>query len=411
MSIDFLITIYILVVTTYYILVNLSGIMINIFCGTLSVKRNYHYEPTVSVVMSCYNEGEAVYNTIKSMRTSDYPTEKLEIIAIDDRSKDNSFHWISEAAKDFPNVIARQSKKNQGKAHNVLDAYALSQGEIILSVDSDCVFEPNAVRELVACFTERKIAAVGGRVGISNSNDNWLTRFQTIAYALSFLVLKSPEKLFRKIQCLSGPLVAIRRECFEEIKDEIRSRHFLGIRITNGEDRALTQMLLFRGYNTYLNNDAKCYTQVPTHFSQYAKQQLRWRRSAVGQYLQLVFSLHRMILNNGILSSVFSLMPILVLLFWNMLVITSWLSGNAIASLMAIILCHFTIGPCIALIFYFYSRWTNHPDLQQISLFDLLWCRIFASFWYPISTVIITLFALFTLDDGGWVTREHTGTQ
>lgn len=330
----------------------------------------------------------------------------MEILAFDDCSRDDSFNWITKAAQDFPNVIAQQSKKNQGKAHNVLDAYAISSGEIIVSVDSDCIFEPNAITELVACFTEPKIAAVGGRVGISNSNDNWLTRFQTIAYALSFLVLKSPENLFRKIQCLSGPLVAIRRNCFEEIKEEIKTRNFLGIRITNGEDRALTQMLLFRGYDTYLNNNAKCYTHVPNTLAQYAKQQLRWRRSAIGQYVYLVFCLRRMILNNGLKSSIFSLLPIFVLLAWNMLVITSWLGGKVTASLLAIVLCHFTIGPCIAIIFYCYARQCKHHDLQQISLFDLLFCRILASFWYPISTVIITLFALFTLDDGGWVTRE-----
>src|SRR5262249_16771781 len=151
------------------------------------------------------------------------------------------------------------------------------------------IFDPSAIKELVSCFTEPKIAAVGGRVGVSNANINWLTRFQTIAYALSFLIIKSPEKICRKIQCFSGPLVAIRRQCFDEIKGEIEHRNFFGIKITNGEDRALTQMLLLRGYNTYLNINALCYTNVPTTLAQYIKQQLRWRRSAVGQYFQAVF--------------------------------------------------------------------------------------------------------------------------
>ena len=408
MIIDNLLIFYIFIITTYYITVNASGVLINLFFKRFAVKRNYQYQPTVSVIMSCFNEGESVYNTIKSMRLSDYPVEKLSIYAFDDCSRDDSFYWIQKAAQDFPNVIAHQNKRNQGKAHTVLDAAAMSTGEIIVSVDTDCIFAPNAITELVACFTEPKIAAVGGRVGVSNANVNWLTRFQTLTYAISFLIIKSLENICRKIQCLSGPLVAIRRECFNEIKDQIANRTFLGIKITNGEDRALTQMLLLKGYNTYLNTDSLCYTNVPEKMPQYAKQQLRWRRSATGQYFQLIYCLRQMIFNNGLLSAVFSFAPIFVLLVWNMILLTSWCSGTIISTLISIIVCHFTIGPCLVLGFYYYISHSNIIDLKQISLFDLLYCRLLAAFWYPVSSIIITLFAIFTLDDGGWVTREST---
>lgn len=403
---DSLMIFFIFIITTYYIMVNATGIFINLYCQRFLVKSNDNYEPTVSVVMSCYNEGESVYNTIKSMRLSDYPIEKLSIYVVDDCSKDDSFLWIQKASKDFAHVIARRNTTNQGKAHNVLSAVALSDGEIIVGVDSDCIFKPNAIKELVSCFTEKKIAAVGGRVGVSNANVNWLTRFQTLTYAVSFLVIKSSENICRKIQCLSGPLVAIRRDCFNEIKDQIASRSFFGIKITNGEDRALTQMLLLKGYDTYLNINALCYTSVPETVGQYAKQQLRWRRSAAGQFFQLVYHLPKMIFKNGFLCALFSLFPVFVLILWNLMVINAWLAGKIIATLIAIIICHFTIGPCIAIAFFYYARNSNYPDLQGISLFDLLICRLIGAFWYPVSSIIITLFALFTLDDGGWVTRE-----
>lgn len=406
MGIDNLMIFFIFVITTYYVTMNTIGLLINIYGKRFQVKRNYHYQPTVSVIISCFNEGQSIYNTIKSMRLSDYPVEKLTIYAFDDCSHDDSFYWIEKGARDFPNVIAKRNQINQGKAHSVLSAAAISDGEVIVSVDSDCIFEPNAIKELISCFAEPKIGAVGGRVGISNSNVNWLTRFQTLTYAVSFLLVKSCENVFRKIQCLSGPLVAIRRECFNEIKDEIAARSFLGVKITNGEDRALTQMLLMKGYDTYLNNDALCYTNVPVTLAQYAKQQLRWRRSAIGQFFQLVHRLPQMVFNNGLLSSIFSFFPIFVLLIWNLVIISAWLSGNILHAMLAIVLCHFTIGPCIVLIFYYYASHSNYHDLKAISLFDLLISRLLGAFWYPVSSIVITLFALCTLDDGGWVTRE-----
>lgn len=402
---DILMAAYVLIILTYYILISAIGIAVNLYCKRFDVKRRNDFQPTVSVVMSCFNEGKAVYETIKSMRLSNYPIDHLEIIAIDDCSKDDSFFWMEKAAQDFSHVIVKQNKENQGKAHNVLTAAAISRGDVIVSIDSDCLFDCAAIKELVSCFSEPKIAAVGGRVGVSNCNINWLTRFQTMSYAYSFLVMKSPEKLFRKIQCLSGPLVAIRRECFNEIKREIAQRNFFGIKITNGEDRALTQMLLLRGYDTYLNIHALCYTNVPTSLPQYIKQQLRWRRSAVGQYFQTALCLSKMVLNSGFISTLFSIMPIFILLAWNMLAITSWYAGNIHVVMMFIVISHLFSGPCIALIFYYYAYQTNDSDLKKISLVDLLWSRILSAFWYPVSAVVITLFALFTLDDGGWVTR------
>jgi len=47
------------------------------------VKKDYTYQPTVSVLMPCYNEGQAVYESIKSISQSNYSNEKFEVIAQD----------------------------------------------------------------------------------------------------------------------------------------------------------------------------------------------------------------------------------------------------------------------------------------------------------------------------------------
>ncbi len=406
MIIEKLIFIFALMVACYAVFMYTSGFIINLYFKRFDVKRDYTYQPKVSVILSCFNESEVVYRTIKSMRESNYPVEKLEILAFDDCSKDDSFEWIQKAAHDFPNVIARLNAKNQGKAHTVLDAVDISTGDIIVGVDSDCIFDPNAIRELMACFTEEKIAAVGGRVGVSNADETWLTRCQAVFYAMSFLIIKSSENVFRKIQCLSGPLVAIRRECFDQVRDQIEKRSFLGVKVTNGEDRALTQMLLRQGYDTYVNCDSMCWTTVPTHFSQYAKQQLRWRRSAVGQWLDALVKLPIMLRNNSVLSAIFSLMPITVMLSWNLLIITSWMSGNLMEVMGKMIFLHMFLAPIIAIGFnYFTSRHLTTDAIKGTAKLTL--SLMLSSLWFPFSGLFITLFASSTLDDGGWVTRAN----
>src|SRR5215472_5059120 len=81
------------------------------------VQRDYTYQPTVSVLMPCYNEGKTVYETIKSISHSDYPNNRFEVIAQDDCSADDSYRWMLNAQRDFTNIKVRveRNSENSGK--------------------------------------------------------------------------------------------------------------------------------------------------------------------------------------------------------------------------------------------------------------------------------------------------------
>ena len=65
--------------------------------------------PVCSVIIPAYNEGMHVLRTIRSVVNSDYPTDKLQIIAVDDGSIDDTWAWIQRAAK----RIRRPRRNNQ----------------------------------------------------------------------------------------------------------------------------------------------------------------------------------------------------------------------------------------------------------------------------------------------------------
>lgn len=392
-------------VVAFYILTIISlSFFIRVFLRHKDVKRDFTHIPTVSVLMSAFNEGPAVYNTIKSLRENDYPIDRLEILAFDDRSSDDTFEWITKAAKDFPNVKAILNVKNQGKALTMIDAATMARGEYIVGVDSDCVFKKDAIRQLMACFTEDRIRAVGGRVGISNIDESWLCEVQTLFYFMSFTFLKSIENYKRKVQCLSGPIVAMKRDFYLSLEEKVRKRTFLGAKITNGEDRALTQMILREGYDTYVNMDAVCWTSAPTDLSQYMKQQLRWRRSALGQWIDTLFKMKIMINNSSFISALFSVLPVYVVLCWNAMIITSFFTGLFLVSISQVLIFHILLGPFLALLYIYLAR-HEESDMPKDKI-KFFMNSILASFWFPFSGFVITMVALFTLDDGGWVTRS-----
>src|SRR5580693_8058818 len=362
------------------------------------VKKDYTYQPTVSVLMPCFNEGKTVYETIESISKSNYPNEKFEVIAQDDCSVDDSYEWMLKAQRDFPGIRIRTGRNefNSGKARTVCNALQHSGADIIISIDSDCIFHPDAIRELTACFSEPRVGSVGGRVGVRNPNDGVITAIQAVIYYSAFQLYKIPENWTRSVCCISGCLFAIRRELLLEIEPAIRARHWFGIPVNQGEDRFLTHQTLLRGYGTYINTDALCWTTVPNTLSVLFKQQLRWRRSIVRDFFytlrtlpQHVWKLHP--------NTVFTLVLTPLGAIIGFLIVVTALSSDPLA----------WAGPA-PLVTYLglaaVASWTiskysakeavNHPPA-------------FGAYvaWSLVSSLFLTPLALCTMDSADWGTR------
>ena len=153
---------------------------------------------------------------------------------------------------------------NMGKRKGINHAVRESRAEIIVSVDSDVIVYPTALRELVARFTAPDIAAVGGRVHVSNPNDNWLTKLQTIKYYFGQEHLKNLERALRSVMCLSGCLTAYRRHVLIELEPILENRNILGVPIKYGEDRFLTHQIVKPATARVMTMDAMCFTKAPT---------------------------------------------------------------------------------------------------------------------------------------------------
>ena len=124
----------------------------------------------MTVVIPMYNEGRSIVDTIESLLAQEYPLDKLKVTVVDDCSKDDSYTWALGAAKRWPEqVTVVRNPYNMGKRRGIDHAVRLATSELIVSVDSDTVVNSDAIRQLVARFVEPAIAAVGGRVNVSNA--------------------------------------------------------------------------------------------------------------------------------------------------------------------------------------------------------------------------------------------------
>jgi cellulose synthase/poly-beta-1,6-N-acetylglucosamine synthase-like glycosyltransferase len=395
-----------LLLLSIFMLISLlvSNVFRHVLAGLLrmsskGLKKDYSFQPTVSILLPCYNEGKTVYETVESISKSNYPPEKFEIIARDDCSKDDSYDWLLKAQQDFTNIhiSVSRNEENAGKAHTVFAALQQSSAEIILSIDSDCIFSPNAIQELVSCFADSKIGGVGGVVGVRNVNENVLTKCQTFVYYICFHFLKSIETWTRTVTCISGCMFAVRRNLMVKLESKVLSRNWFGIQVNDGEDRFLTHQILLEGYGTVINTDAQCWTTVPNDMKTLFKQQVRWQRSGVRDFFITLknIKLHVVKIHPNALFS--QIVPTLAAVTSVTLILV--IQQGAIPFAVAPALLGFYIT-LIAVFHLFTCKFNPEQKIKNPLSILAFSVWIFAGRF-------IEILALFTLDSRDWGTRAH----
>ncbi|MEO0329130.1 MAG: glycosyltransferase [Pseudomonadota bacterium] len=235
--------------------------------------------PSVTIVTPVYNEGPTVIKTADSFAELDYPKDKLKVIFVDDVSTDDTYQHLLTAQKNHPWMRVDLNPHNMGKRLGIKRAVLTIETDLVMSVDSDVIVEPDALRNMVKHMHSTGVDAVGGCVFVSNADENWLTRMQAVKYWVGYMFLKNIENTFNHVMCLSGCLTLYKREALVAVDEDVANRYFLGDEVKYGEDRYLTRKLIERGFTTRLTFDAQCYTKAPATFANYLSQQLRWRRS------------------------------------------------------------------------------------------------------------------------------------
>ncbi len=353
------------------------------------------YEPTITVVVPLFNEGRSIYDTIISLVRLEYPADKLAITVVDDCSTDDSYEWACKAASEHPNVRVLRNPHNMGKRKGINHAVREATSEIIVSVDSDVIVYPTALRELVARFTGPEIAAVGGRVHVSNPNANWLSKLQTIKYYYGQEHLKNLERALRSVMCLSGCLTAYRRHVLIELEPILEHRNIAGIPIKYGEDRFLTRQIIKRGYRTVMTMDAMCFTKAPTDLRGYFNQQLRWKRSNIVDFacgLGHAWRLHPLV-------SVHYLSMLLLLLVYPFVIVAHVLAGE----FFGLVQFHVGLIALFGMIYYLSPSTRRLPPWLRVHPIAFLPMAVLM----PVAYVLLTPLGLFTLDTASWETRGH----
>lgn len=348
--------------------------------------------PRVSVIYPVYNESPAVLREVLDRASRCLALGNIEFLFVDDgsRNREELEPVYAAYADDDIRVIFQE---NGGKRKAQCRGFAASTGDVIVTVDSDTLIEPDGLRRLVAPLVQdRLVGAVCGNIYIQNAGANLLTRLQSIRYWMAFEVDRAGQTLARSVMCCSGAFSAYRRDAFERVEERFRTQTFRGHECTYGDDRHLTNLVLGEGYHVVYESAAVAWTYAPETLEVYARQQTRWSKSFYRELFWVVDVADRVHLyslaDTLVQPLLFVLFTLTLANFARLLVVTQdWRVG---ASFVAMVVFGGALRAVYGLCRTGSTRFLLYPLYGVLSLILL---------------VPIRFKAMFTLTDGRWGTR------
>jgi hyaluronan synthase len=228
---------------------------------------------TTTVIVPVFNEPEAVFRRVLASVVANGPTEI--VVVVDGGEPD-----IAAVAYDYTDRVLRIPKAGKRAAI----AAGLEAGDpstdVVVVLDSDTVWEPGALEELLKPFVDLRVGGVTPRQAIFDVGTNPVRRFADWLEDVRYHLTVPAQSVFGQVGCLAGRTIAYRREAFEPAVERLVQQSVFGVPLHVGDDRVLTNELLRAGWRTVYQSTALVTTDAPSDWPTFWRQQLRWGRSS-----------------------------------------------------------------------------------------------------------------------------------
>lgn len=125
---------------------------------SMNLKGNEKSFPFISVIVAARNESDNIARCLNSLKAVNYPSDKFEVIFVNDRSTDNTREIIEKSIQGRNNFRVIDSdehhnEKLKGKINALNSGISVSKGELILMTDADCTVNKNWLRHYAKYYS------------------------------------------------------------------------------------------------------------------------------------------------------------------------------------------------------------------------------------------------------------------
>lgn len=245
----------------------------SLFMDKRPVRKHLDTYPPISILIAAYNEESVIADTLESIAKQNYPGG-LEVIFIDDGSKDQTHAVCNQLTSNYPWLKCIQQENNQGKSEALNRALTLASHELIITLDADSYLYKDALVRIVERLQSdpANTCAVAGTIMVRNSRQNWITQSQEWDYFQGIATVKRVQSLNQGTLVAQGAFSLYKKSVVFELG---------GWPKTVGEDIVLTWAMLEKDYRVGYCEDAVAFTIVPSTVAGFIRQRQRWARGMI----------------------------------------------------------------------------------------------------------------------------------
>lgn len=200
----------------------------------------------VTIVVPAFNEEHNIGRKIEDLLALDYPSDKREILVVDNSSTDRT----REIASSYPVTVLDSAR---GKINAINEGARKARFEILLVTDADTLVKPDAVKSLMTCFASEAVGAVGGKAVVEGTR-SFFGRSK-VKYHEADWRLRALEGRLDSVISLDGKLMAFRKSVLPEIPPDAVV-----------DDLEVNLGLRSRGYRSVIDDNAVVYETGPQGF-------------------------------------------------------------------------------------------------------------------------------------------------
>ncbi|MEK6938933.1 MAG: glycosyltransferase family 2 protein [Nanoarchaeota archaeon] len=182
-----------------------------------SSSTHLHKFPLVTVIIPAFNEEKTILRTLESVNNLDYPKEKLEVIVVNDGSKDDTENIVKKYIQDKPHFHLL-SHPNCGKAASMNRALKLAKGEYFACLDADSFVDSFTLKKMLHMYEQDpdpQLVIITPAMKVYQPK-NLLQRVQWLEYIIIILIARISSQL----DCLyvaPGPFSLYRTKAILEL--------------------------------------------------------------------------------------------------------------------------------------------------------------------------------------------------
>lgn len=218
------------------------------------------YFPSVTLLISCYNEIDIVKEKIKNSLAIDYPQDKLQIIIISDGSDDGTDDVAKDFASEGIKLIRQEGRLGKTSAINL--AMESVTSDIVVFSDANAMYKPDAIKKLVRNFIDSDVGYVVGAALYTDGKTSAAAASEDIYWQYE-IKLKIMESDLHSVVGGDGAIYAIRRNLF--IKLDAKDIN----------DFVNPLQIIAQGYRGVFDHEANCLEETAGDFSKEAKRKQR----------------------------------------------------------------------------------------------------------------------------------------